>query len=472
MSVFSLIKRGRAQAKEHNAKRAEKTKEDTVTLPYKHVVTHAALDALSGAPSSWRQDDRPKIMEQNRRRSVMAASRASQPAMPRVGSSLSYVSNASDYMTPVVPLPKNYSHSNLSSWREQLGGPQEGYDYFSPPRNYKGKEREYTSPLGLATPVSRSSPMQMSAVSSQGVSLSGSSGNSNSSDEELEIGNKTTNHRPENVSHPIYLSQRSSSSETSNRTPLTSSRSTFEGPAKNDRHYPPLAQSTYFSAPRPMNRRALSSDMSTTAPGRPYSTASLSESGNFSSASSVESIGLAMVPPMPPYATTPGPDRFPTEPYVTSERAHDTTAVAAASPSPLNPHVRAEQRRASVDVGSMRSGQVTTPPIVPLQKKRRRLSKSRPPTSDGSGVKMSTETIRPDRPPTATDFIAFSDFTDIGFDRVTQQKQASETVITPVPALERRTVRKLSKNPEAKPSQKPGRWPFRIGSKSSGVAAH
>lgn len=173
MSVFSLIRRGRAQAKEHNAKKAEKVKEEAVKLPYKHVVTHAALDALSGAPPGWKHADRPKIMEQNKRRTAMAASEANLAGMPRVGSSMSYVSYASVYATPVVPLPKNYSYGNIpSSWREQLGGPQEGHDYFGQlgqlgqPKSAKGKEPEYIHPL--ASSVSRSSPAQTSAVSSKG----------------------------------------------------------------------------------------------------------------------------------------------------------------------------------------------------------------------------------------------------------------------------------------------------------------
>lgn len=172
MSVFSLIKRGRAQAKEHNAKKAEKAKEESVKLPYKHVVSHAALDALSGAPSSWKHADRPKIMEQNKRRTAMVANETNMAGMPRVGSSLSYVSYASVYATPVVPLPKNYSYSNIpTSWREHTTDSQERVDYSvhaGSVGSSKGKEPEYIQPSVPVVLAPRLSPTQPSSVSSKG----------------------------------------------------------------------------------------------------------------------------------------------------------------------------------------------------------------------------------------------------------------------------------------------------------------
>ncbi|KAL3426111.1 hypothetical protein PVAG01_02902 [Phlyctema vagabunda] len=91
MSVFSKIKMSRKAAKEHKGK--EKAKEVIEEIipkqPYKHVPTHAAVDALSGAPSSWKVEDRPKIKEQHQRRSQMRISRNS--------SYLSTVSYATQY---------------------------------------------------------------------------------------------------------------------------------------------------------------------------------------------------------------------------------------------------------------------------------------------------------------------------------------------------------------------------------------
>lgn len=172
MSVFSIIKRGRAQAKEHSAKQAgkDKVEVEAAKLPYKHVPTHAATDALATAPSSWKHDDRPRIREQNRRRSAMAAN-GSHGGLPRVGSSLGLVSYPSVYANPVVPLPKNYSYSSIpSSWREKMASTpeiSEGADYFSQPRDYKGKGKERMPSFtvgtgGTASPMlssGRTSPM-------------------------------------------------------------------------------------------------------------------------------------------------------------------------------------------------------------------------------------------------------------------------------------------------------------------------
>jgi hypothetical protein len=158
MSVFSIIKRGREQAKEHNAKQAERVKEESVKLPYRHVPTHAAVDALATAPASWKHDDRSKIREQNRRRSAMAASAHGNGGLPRVGSSLTHVSYPSVYATPVVPLPKNYSYNSIpSSWRERMASTpeaaegMEGTDYFTHPGDYKGKGKEVALPFIIGT---------------------------------------------------------------------------------------------------------------------------------------------------------------------------------------------------------------------------------------------------------------------------------------------------------------------------------
>lgn len=121
MSVFSIIKRGRQAAKDHRAEQAKKEKEEAQKPPYKHVPKHAAIDALSGGPAGWRENDRRRIVEQNRRRSAMTASGigmsgVSTPVhmgMPRVHSALSHVSYPAAYATPVVQLPRNYSYSSM-----------------------------------------------------------------------------------------------------------------------------------------------------------------------------------------------------------------------------------------------------------------------------------------------------------------------------------------------------------------------
>lgn len=119
MSVFSKIMMSRKAAKEHKNKVAEKDKEpeQAVKAPYKHTPTHAAVDALSGAPSSWNHEDRPKIKEHHKRRSQMVIS--------RTGSSLShmsYMNSAAGSTSNIPPLPRNSSYSSYNpAWFDRGG---------------------------------------------------------------------------------------------------------------------------------------------------------------------------------------------------------------------------------------------------------------------------------------------------------------------------------------------------------------
>ncbi|KAI0380023.1 hypothetical protein F5Y04DRAFT_104536 [Hypomontagnella monticulosa] len=492
MSVFSIIKRGRAQAKEHNAKKAEKAKEETVKLPYKHVVSHAAIDALSGAPSSWKQADRTRIMEQNKRRTAMAASETNMAGMPRVGSSLSYVSYASVYATPVVPLPKNYSYDTIpASWREQLVKSREGSDYFSHPgstRNSKGKEKEYIQPSSSIGPAPMISPAVSSAMSSRGVSLNGSSTNLSASDDEVEM-KKVVNHRPRSMGYQQNLYQQNSqqsshqnsqpgspSSEMSYQTPLTGSRSPTETPAKSKRHYPPQAQSTYFSAPRPMNRRILNADTSVqsspaaterVSPATPTATYNV-----FPSATSIASIGIAIAPPHEPcYRAPPSPLSVEDCAYSEEEANNTASPSIASAQTPQKSPVKQYQTPSETTLAKTNGNeQVTQPPNPPTQRKRRRLSKSRPPSMDVSGVKMSIDTIRPTRPSTATT-VTPSDFTPINQSRPLKPDEAVVVSTTEsVPKSSKKLTKNPgTKNPETKHNHK-GRWNFRLGSSKTAPA--
>jgi hypothetical protein len=118
MSVFSKIMMSRKAAKEaKEQKTVVKQKEEAVAkTPYKHVPTHAAVDALSGAPSTWKVDDRSKIREHHKRRSQMVIS--------RTGSSLSNVSymNAAAGPSSMPPLPRNSSYSSYNpTWFDRGG---------------------------------------------------------------------------------------------------------------------------------------------------------------------------------------------------------------------------------------------------------------------------------------------------------------------------------------------------------------
>ena len=83
MSIFSKIRGAKKAADQHKGVKTQKGGDENTDkpIPYRHRPTHAAIDALSGAPSSWKAQDRTAIKAQYKRRS----------AMSRNGSSLSTV---------------------------------------------------------------------------------------------------------------------------------------------------------------------------------------------------------------------------------------------------------------------------------------------------------------------------------------------------------------------------------------------
>ncbi|KAI0425358.1 hypothetical protein F5Y09DRAFT_346796 [Xylaria sp. FL1042] len=397
MSVFSIIKRGRAQAKEHNAKQADKEKAEAVKLPYKHVPTHAAIDAIATAPSSWKQDDRSKIREQNRRRSAMAASGMSHSGLPRVGSSLANVSYPSVYATPVVPLPKNYSYSSIpSSWRERMGSTpeaSEGVDYFSYPRDYKGKGKEIVPAFvvgtgGTASPVlssGRTSPLSSRAVPVNvdiGVAVSVSGENSNGSDDEKEMRQqvmKNVPYNPEPRPPPPPSRDSSTNGERLHHLHPAHARKMSESRAhsNSDRHYPPPARSTYFSAPRPTGRRAESVDISTSSglvlPGQVYGHTPSS------AASSVTSIGMA-ISTAPTSATSTPPASTVGDSASSESQSFNLSAIDIAPPV-IHPRraLFSGHRRSSTDTVRLPSHEPSERSQSQAPSNRgRRLSKSRP----------------------------------------------------------------------------------------------
>lgn len=112
MSIFSKLKQSKRAAKEHKNKSSKQIQaEELPKTPYKHVPTHAAVDALSGAPSSWQQEDRARILEQNKRRSMMT--------LTRNGSSLSTGTRGST--VPAVPSLLRHGTYNAynPSWNDR-----------------------------------------------------------------------------------------------------------------------------------------------------------------------------------------------------------------------------------------------------------------------------------------------------------------------------------------------------------------
>ena len=106
MSIFSKLSRAKKAAKNHKEAQQAPVEEVDKPVPYKHVVTHAAIDALSGAPSSWREADRLAIKATNEKRKSMVTRNSSGMAstLPR-NSSYGSTSNYS-YSRP-MPLREN-----------------------------------------------------------------------------------------------------------------------------------------------------------------------------------------------------------------------------------------------------------------------------------------------------------------------------------------------------------------------------
>ncbi|RKU45878.1 hypothetical protein DL546_008069 [Coniochaeta pulveracea] len=201
MSVFSMLKRGRQAAKEHAAKEAERKKKEAEKLPYKHVPRHAASDALAGGPATWREVDRPRIMEQNRRRSMLTASGVNMSGtatpvhvgFPRVNSALSNVSYPAAYASPVVHTPRAYSYTSI----QQPGWSSYGGEVVYTPMDggemsVKGKEVERVAVVDMDRPSRASSKASMEPYRTSRTSPVGSSGNSSSSQDDLEM--KTVKH--------------------------------------------------------------------------------------------------------------------------------------------------------------------------------------------------------------------------------------------------------------------------------------
>lgn len=175
MSVFSKLRRSKKAAEEHKANQAEKAKESEVKVPYKHVPTHAAFDALSGAPSSWKEADRPKIQEHHKRRSQMVIS--------RTASTLSTVSNMNDRAISIAGssnsanpgLPRNASYNTFhTTWdnKETMDvrpKPPRAYSYHSQISSYKGTSYGRTYQRGHSYHDSGIGPSPLSsAVHSEG----------------------------------------------------------------------------------------------------------------------------------------------------------------------------------------------------------------------------------------------------------------------------------------------------------------
>ncbi|KAK0643556.1 hypothetical protein B0T16DRAFT_459690 [Cercophora newfieldiana] len=151
---------------------------------------------MSSGPASSRDYDRPRIQEQHRKRNAMAASGTTTPAyngLPRVHSTLSNVSYPTMYASPIVQMPRAYSYSTT-----HLGEARYSMIDIAPSRTAKGKGVDKIMvDSGCA---SRSSSHASSTRKRASGSPTGSSNNSITSLEELEI--KPAPHKPRRQSDP------------------------------------------------------------------------------------------------------------------------------------------------------------------------------------------------------------------------------------------------------------------------------
>ncbi|CEJ88047.1 hypothetical protein VHEMI04593 [[Torrubiella] hemipterigena] len=213
MSIFSSLRKSRRQAKEHAAKVAEqKRQEEAGREPYRHVPTHAAADAIACAPPSWReQSDRPKILEQNRRRSAMAAAghNMSIPGIPRVGSSLSHVSYPGEQVPVAMRLPRAQSYTNMYPYQNRGDVIYSMPDASLSQASWKGKEVNRQYAYGYDTP--RISPTPSKDPHTREHSSTGST----SSQDELEMKptTRTADAAPVHRLHPSHSRRTSDASD-------------------------------------------------------------------------------------------------------------------------------------------------------------------------------------------------------------------------------------------------------------------
>ncbi|MCJ1379238.1 hypothetical protein MMC17_002338 [Xylographa soralifera] len=140
MSIFSKFSRAKRAAEKHKSLKAAK-EEPKEAPPYKHIPTHAAVDALSGAPSSWQHEDREAIKFQNdKRRSQMIRTP-------------SHLSNATSINTAInrnssFNSSETYGtrESRLEMRRSQMGY-SGGFDHYTENPGYRNSKQYAKSPL-------------------------------------------------------------------------------------------------------------------------------------------------------------------------------------------------------------------------------------------------------------------------------------------------------------------------------------
>lgn len=130
MSIFSKIKGAKKAADQHKEVKPQSS-EAPKKVAYKHVPTHAAIDALSGAPSSWKEEDRAAIRIQNHRRISRNNSDLSFATSINTSINRNASYNSSDAPSSQASRPR------MQTRRSHLGF--QGYDGYSNHRPNLGK---------------------------------------------------------------------------------------------------------------------------------------------------------------------------------------------------------------------------------------------------------------------------------------------------------------------------------------------
>lgn len=126
MSIFSKIRGAKKAAEKHKGAKTQEKDAEEKAAPYHHVPTHAAIDALSGAPSSWKAEDRSAIKAHHKRRSALIRNSSNLSTVPTTNRSSSY--NGAEWgLTPVLEPRKSHlaqpGHQSHIGYQADAGSP-------------------------------------------------------------------------------------------------------------------------------------------------------------------------------------------------------------------------------------------------------------------------------------------------------------------------------------------------------------
>lgn len=175
MSIFGKIKGAKKAADQHKAQAATTSDDTPKPVPYVHTPTHAAIDALTGAPSTWKAEDRAQIKIQNEARLSRTGSdysaRSSRANLNRNSSGLSADWNSSSQQ-PRSSASSLRSHSRNASYQglaKVLEDSHYGHGEPVPaiPVQYTSASTTVSRPKAVRSPFSAGSSIGRSPLSSE-----------------------------------------------------------------------------------------------------------------------------------------------------------------------------------------------------------------------------------------------------------------------------------------------------------------